>query len=124
MLKQCGLAATLALLAGCGAAPETATWRYDNPAGDAALVLSNEAYGGAAGFVLWHVGFEHGGVVRGEIRTLEHLSDRKVQWVSDHKVIFCYVGSMDHGEPQWSGDVGGQTFELVFEKRTFPETCA
>lgn len=124
MLNRCGILVALGLLAGCGAEPETAAWRYDNAAGDASLILSNEAYGGAAGFVLWHVGVEHGGAVRGEIRTLEHLSDRRVQWVTDRKIVFCYVGSMDHGESQWSGDVGGQAFELVFEKRTFPETCA
>ena len=110
------------LIAGCGG-PSTTTLRYDSPNADASLTVTSVNYGGAAGFVRNHIGLEAGGVIRGEIRTLEHLSGHGVRWITDDKVVFCYVGAMDRGEPRWIGTVGGRVFELVLEDRTEQGVC-
>lgn len=99
-------------LAGCGETEDARSYRYPNPGHTAELRVDIHNYGGAAGFVRNEISLEAAGWSTGTIATLEHMSDVRTVWLDERHVRFCYVGSMDHGDPRWTGVLNGETYEV------------
>lgn len=124
MIALPALAMVTACLTGCGeSGQETSTYHYPNPSGSAALRIDTENYGGAAGFVRNQISIEADGRSARGIRTLEHMSAVRVFWLNERHVRLCFVGSMDSGEPRWTGALAGQTYQIDLVPLSAGQSC-